>query len=56
MKKLLYGSTALITAGTLAGTAMAANEAIKLTVGGYMNNFFTFGDVDNNAGVDRNAS
>ena len=57
MKKLLYGSTALLTAGAfLSGPALAAEEGIKLTLGGYMNNFFTFGDVDNNAGVDRNAT
>lgn len=38
MKKLLIGSTALVAAGMLAGNASAADK-IKLSLGGYMDNF-----------------
>lgn len=45
MKKLLYGSTALVGA-SFAMTGAANAQGIELGVGGYMNNFFGFGEVD----------
>lgn len=56
MKKILYGSTALATAGVLASVPAAAEEGIKLTLGGYMNNYFVFGSTDSADGTDRNAT
>lgn len=48
MKKVLYGTTALIAAGMLsAGTAQAA-EKIKLSLGGYSKWYFTFSTNDDN--------
>ncbi len=47
MKKLLYGTTALVSAGVVASSAAHAEGGIKLGLGGYMNNFFGGGDVDN---------
>ena len=44
MRKVLYGSTALVAAGTLAATPAVAEEGISLGVGGYWNSFFAFGD------------
>jgi predicted porin len=44
MKKVLYGSTALVAAGTLAATPAAAEEGVSLGLGGYWNSFFYFGD------------
>ncbi len=46
MKKLLYGTTALVSAGVVASSAAHAEGGIKLGLGGYMNNFFGVGDVD----------
>ena len=46
MKKVLYGTTALVAASFAFTGAANAAEGIKLGVGGYMNNFFGFGDVD----------
>jgi outer membrane protein OmpU len=46
MKKILYGTTALVTAGVLASSGAQAQEGIELGLGGYMNNFFSFGEVD----------
>jgi predicted porin len=45
MKKILAGTTALVAVGALASAAQAA-EPIKLSVGGLMNQWVTFGDVD----------
>jgi hypothetical protein len=45
MKRILFGSTALVTAGVLASSVAQAEEGIKLGLGGYMNNFFVAGDV-----------
>ncbi len=45
MKKLLYGTTALIAAGALATGASAA-EKVKMGVGGYMQAFFVVADQD----------
>ena len=46
MKKILYGTTALVTGVALISAPAAAEEGIKLGLGGYMNNFFGFGDTD----------
>ncbi|MCG8361513.1 MAG: porin [Kiloniellales bacterium] len=46
MKKVLFGSTALATAGLVAASPALAEGGIKLGLGGYMNNFFGAGDVD----------
>lgn len=46
MKKVLYGTTALVAAGVLsAGTASA--DGISMSVGGYFHTFFSVGDIDN---------
>ena len=45
MKKVLYGSTALVAAGALASPA-AAEEGVKLGLGGYYNTYFWVGDYD----------
>ena len=47
MKRALFGTTALVAAGALLAPAAQAEEGIKLGLGGYMNNFFGVGDVDN---------
>jgi predicted porin len=46
MKKTLFGTTALVTAGLLASSGAHAEGGIKLGLGGYMNNFFGIGDSD----------
>ena len=46
MKRQLFTTTALVTAGVLASTVAQAEEGIKLGLGGYMNNYFGGGDVD----------
>lgn len=46
MKRQLFTTTALVTAGVLASTVAHAEEGIKLGLGGYMNNYFGGGDVD----------
>lgn len=56
MKKLLYGTSALVMAGSLVAEPVAAEEGIKLTLGGYMNNYFVFGDTDSADGTDRNST
>ena len=56
MKKTLFGTTALVTAGLLASSGAHAESGIKLGLGGYMNNFFVAGDVDNDIGTDYNAT
>jgi outer membrane protein OmpU len=48
MKKVLYGTTALIAAGAFAATASA--EPIELSVGGKQEMFFLAGDSNDNAG------
>ncbi|CAA6604870.1 conserved exported hypothetical protein [Rhodospirillaceae bacterium LM-1] len=45
MKKVLFGTTALVAAGMF-GTAAQAAEPIKLSVGGFMNQWMAIGDVD----------
>ena len=50
MRKALFGTTALVTAGMFASTGAHAEGGIKLGLGGYMNNFFGVGDVDQDAG------
>jgi predicted porin len=49
MKKVLYGSTALVAAGAMAATPAAAEEGVKLGLGGYYNSFFWLGDYDEDA-------
>ncbi len=48
MKKILYGTTALVAAGMISSAAYAA-DPIKLTVGGHMWQFFGFADMDENS-------
>jgi predicted porin len=50
MKKVLYGSTALVSAAVVAAAPAQAAEKIKLGLGGYYNSFFAVGDV-NGAGT-----
>jgi outer membrane protein OmpU len=45
MKKILYGTTALVAAGMISSAAYAA-DPIKLTVGGHMWQFFGFSEMD----------
>ena len=45
MKKVLFGTTALVAAGMF-GTAAQAAEPIKLSVGGFMNQWFGIVDID----------
>ena len=40
MKRLLYGTTALVTGTALMGSPALAEEGIKLGLGGYMSNYF----------------
>ena len=47
MKRQLFTTTALVTAGVLASSVAHAEEGIKLGIGGYMNNYFGAGDYDN---------
>ena len=44
MKRVLYGTTALAAAGAMAATPAAAEEGVKLGIGGYYNTFFWVGD------------
>lgn len=46
MKKVLYGTTALVSAGVLAAAPANAAEKISLGLGGYYNSFFAFGEVN----------
>ena len=48
MKKILYGTTALIAVGAIASTAVAADK-IKLGLGGYWTGMAQFGDNDSDA-------
>jgi len=48
MKKILYGTTALIAVGAIASTAVAADK-IKLGLGGYWRGMAQFGDNDSDA-------
>ena len=50
MKNLLFGTTALTTAGLLATGTAYAEGGIKLGIGGYMNNYFSVGDTDQETG------
>jgi outer membrane protein OmpU len=52
MKKLLYGTTALLAVGAIANTAVAA-EKIKLGLGGYWRGMAQFGDNDSDDNVDQ---
>ena len=45
MKRQLFTTTALVTAGVLASSVAHAEEGIKLGIGGYMNNYFGAGDL-----------
>jgi outer membrane protein OmpU len=45
MKKVLYGTTALVAAGVL-GAGSAAAEGISLGLGGYMNTYFSVAGID----------
>ena len=56
MKKLLYGTTALVAAGALVSTTAQAEEGIKLGLGGYMNNYFGVGSLDSDTDTDFNAT
>jgi predicted porin len=52
MKKTLFGTTALVTAGLLASSGAHAEDGIKLGLGGYMNNYFGVGSSDPDDGTD----
>ena len=55
MKKALTATTALVAAGVVSAGPAAAQ--IELRLDGYMNNFFGFGEIDNdNDDVDRNST
>ena len=56
MKKTLFGTTALVTAGLLASSGAHAESGIKLGLGGYMQNYFVVGDIDNDDDIDYNAT
>ena len=56
MKKTLFGTTALVTAGLLASSGAHAESGIKLGLGGYMNNYFAVGAIDNDDDSDYNAT
>lgn len=45
MKKVLYGTTALVAAGVL-GAGSAAADGISMGIGGYMNTYFSVGGID----------
>ena len=49
MKKILYGTTALVAAGMFAGAASAA-EAMKASVSGYQHFYLIYGSQSDNAG------
>jgi predicted porin len=51
MKKLLLGSTALMAAGALLASPAAAEEKIKLNVGGYYQSVLSFVDQDVDGGT-----
>ena len=50
MKKLLYGTTALIAAGALASGSAVGAEKVSMGVGGYMQAFFVGVDQEDSAG------
>jgi outer membrane protein OmpU len=55
MKKILFGTSALVAAGAVVSSpAHAVEGGIQLGLGGYMNNFFSFGDRDDDDGLDFN--
>lgn len=55
MKKALTATTALVAAGVVSAGPAAAQ--IELRLDGYMNNFFGFGEIDNdNDDIDRNST
>ena len=55
MKKALTATTALVAAGVVSAGPAAAQ--IELRLDGYMNNFFGFGEIDNdNPDIDRNST
>lgn len=53
-KTLLLGGTCLVPALLTASPAALAEGGIKLGLGGYMNNFFSAGDIDADDGTDFN--
>jgi predicted porin len=54
MKKILMGSTAIAALGLVAAPAMAQDGKIALSVGGYYQNFVSYVDQDEPAGVKYN--
>ena len=50
MKKILYGTTALVAAGMLASGSAAAAEKVQMGVGGYFQAFFVVADQDDDTG------
>ena len=57
MKRQLFTTTALVTAGVLASSVAHAEEGITLGLGGYMNNYFgVLFDHNEDTAVDRNAT
>ena len=52
MKKVLLGSTALVAAGLIAAPSAMAAEKLQVGVGGYMEQWFGYTTVDDDAGRD----
>lgn len=52
MKKVLLGTTALVAAGMMASSPVVAAEKLSAKVGGYMEQWFGYAGVDDNAGRD----
>ncbi|MDX1711916.1 MAG: porin, partial [Rhodovibrionaceae bacterium] len=54
MKKLLYGTTALIGTSLIAASAAQAQEGFEVSLSGFMNAYQGFTDVDETDGTDQN--
>ena len=50
MKKVLYGTTALLAAGMFASAAEAA-QPLKLSIGGYLNAFIGYTEMESYKGI-----
>ena len=49
MKKILLGTTAIVAAGMIAAPSADAADKIKLSVGGYMNQWFGYTTADDDS-------
>ena len=50
MKKILLGTTAIVAAGMIAAPSADAADKIKISVGGYMNQWFGYTTADDESG------